>query len=99
MCIADIAVDLRLRHQGGDRVDDDDVNAAAADEDLGDLQGLLAEVRLGDEQVVDIDAQPFGIGGVKGMLGVDKGGGAAASSGLRRSTCRARVVLPEDSGP
>ncbi len=82
MGIADVAVDFRLGHEGGDRVDDDDVDAVRADENLGDLQGLLAEVRLGDEQVVDIDAQPCGIAGVKGVFRVDKGGGAADFLGL-----------------
>ena len=44
--LADLAVDLRLRHEGGDRVDDDDVDGVRVDQHLGDLQGLFAVVRL-----------------------------------------------------
>ena len=49
-----LALDLGLRRQGGDRVDRDDVERAGADEQLGDLERLLARVGLGDEQLVDV---------------------------------------------
>ena len=42
----------------GDRVDGDDVERAGADQQLGDLERLLAGVGLRDEQVVDVDADP-----------------------------------------
>ena len=42
-----------------DRVDRDDVERAAADQQLGDLERLLAGVGLGDEQIVDVDADPL----------------------------------------
>ena len=44
-------------HQGRHRVDDDDVERAGADQHVGDLERLLAGVRLGDEQGVGVDAR------------------------------------------
>ena len=55
--VAHLALDLRRGHERGDRVDDDDVDGARAHEELGDLERLLAGVRLGDEEVVDVDAE------------------------------------------
>ena len=40
MLVADVAVDLRARHQRRHRVDHHHVDATAADEDLGDMTGL-----------------------------------------------------------
>ncbi len=56
MAVAHIALDLRARNQRGDRVDDDDVDGVAADQRLGNLECLLAGVRLGHKQFVDVDA-------------------------------------------
>ena len=52
-------------------------------EQLGDLERLLARVRLGDEQVVDVDADPARVGGVHRVLGVDEGADPAAPLRLR----------------
>jgi len=78
---ADVAVphlplDLGLRRQRRDRVDRDDVESAGADQELGDLERLLAGVRLRDEQVVDVDADPLRVRGIHRMLGVDEGADA-----------------------
>ena len=97
--LAHLALDLGLGHQGRHRVDDDDVHRVGADQHLGDLQGLLAVVGLGDQQVVDVDAELAGVLGVERVLGVDEGGDAAASSAPGAMTWRASVVLPDDSGP
>jgi hypothetical protein len=56
VAVAHVALDLGARHERRDRVDDDDVDAARADERLGDLERLLAGVGLADEQLVDVDA-------------------------------------------
>ena len=80
--VAHLALDLGPGHQRGDRVDDDDVDRAAAHERFGDLQRLLAGVGLGDEQVVDVDAQRLGVVGIEGVLGVDEGGDAARLLGF-----------------
>ena len=63
----------------GDRVDRDDVERAGADQQLGDLECLLARVRLRDEEVVDVDADALRIGGIHRVLGVDERADAAAA--------------------
>ena len=54
--VAHLALDLGLRHERRDRVDGDDVERAGADEQLGDLERLLAVVGLRDQQLVDVHA-------------------------------------------
>ena len=76
------AVDLGLGHERRHRVHNNDIQGSASDEDVGDFQGLLAAVRLRDEQVVRFDAQLARVCGVEGVLGVDEGRFAAAA--LRR---------------
>ena len=63
----------------GDRVDRDDVERAGADEQLGDLERLLAGVGLRDEELVDVDADPARVLRVHRVLGVDEGADAAAA--------------------
>ena len=98
--IAHLAVDLRPRHEGGHGVDDDDVGSARPHQHLDDLEGLLAVVGLGDQEVVEVDAQLLGVGGVEGVLGVDERGGAAAPLGLgddlQGQRGLARRLGPED---
>ena len=55
---------------------------ARADQELGDLERLLAGVGLRDEQLVDVDADPLRVGRVHRVLGVDEGADAAAALGL-----------------
>ena len=80
--IADLAVEFLLGDQGGDGVEHDDVDGVGADERLADLQGFLAGGGLGDEQVVEVDAEFAGVLGVERVLDVDEGGEAAAFLGL-----------------
>ncbi len=70
--LAHLSFDLGLGHQGRDRVDDDHVDRAGADQHLGDFERLFAVVRLGDEQVLGLDAELLGVLGVERMLGVDE---------------------------
>ena len=70
--VAHLALDLGLGRERGHGVDGDDVEGAAAHQHLGDLEGLLAVVRLRDQQVVDVDADGLGVDGVHGVLGVDE---------------------------
>ena len=58
------------------------VDAAGADERLGDLERLLAGVGLADEQLVDVDAAGAGVAGIERVLDVDEGGDAALALGL-----------------
>ena len=83
MCIAHITLDLGLRNQGRDGVDHDDIDRAGTHHGLGDLQRLLPAVRLGDVQIVDIDADILRIDGIQRMLRIDETGDTAALLNLR----------------
>src|SRR5215217_927244 len=98
MIVAHLSLDLSPGYEGGHRVYDDDVEGTGADERIRYLQSLLAVVRLGEVEILQIDADGLGVGRVDGVLGVDEGGQTPCllASAI---TCRARVVLPLDSGP
>jgi hypothetical protein len=81
MGVAHLALDLGLGDEGGDGVDDDHIDRVGADEQLADLEGLLARVGLADEQVVDVDAELAGPGRVERVLGVDERRDAAGLLG------------------
>ncbi len=81
MAVAHLALELGARHQRGHRIDDQHVDRTGADERVGDLERLLARIGLGDQQLVDIDAELLGIAGVERVLGVDEG---ASSPGALR---------------
>ena len=80
--VAHVALDFGLRDQGGNAVDDDGVNGAAADQLLGDVQRLLGGVGLGDQQVVQVKATAGGVVWIQGVFSVDVGGEAAHALGL-----------------
>ena len=81
--LAHLAFELRARHQGRNRVDDQHIDGAAAHQGLGDFQGLLAVVRLGDEQLFGLDAEAAGVADIEGVLGIDEGADAAGFLCLR----------------
>ena len=72
MAVAHLTLDLGARDQGGDRVDDDQVDGSGADQHVGDLERLLPGVGLRDEHGVDVDAELAGVLGVERVLGVDE---------------------------
>ena len=80
--VAHLALDLRPGHQGRHGVHHHHINGAGAHQGLGDLQGLLAGIGLGNEHILDLHAQSPGIGGVQGVLGVHEGHLAALLLGL-----------------
>lgn len=82
MAVAHLAFQFGARHQRRDRVDHQHVDGAGAHQRVGDLQRLLAGIRLGDQQLVDVDAQLAGIGRVERVLRIDEGAGAAGLLGL-----------------
>jgi hypothetical protein len=98
MAIAHLAFDLGARHQSGDRIDDEDVDRVGADERVGDLERLLASVGLGDDEIVDVDAELAGIDWVERMLRVDEGGDAAGllrlGDRVQRQSGLARAFRP-----
>ena len=73
MGVAHLTFDFGLGHERRDGVDDDDVNAARTDQHVGDLEGLLTRVGLGDQEGVGVHAQGAGVDGVEGVLSVDEG--------------------------
>ena len=75
--IAHLAFDLGLGRERGDRVDDDQVDRGRADQRIDDLERLLAGVGLGDEQLLQVDAELLRVLHVERVLGVDEGAGAA----------------------
>ena len=70
--VAHLPLDLGLRRQRRNGVDRDDVERAGADEQLADLERLLAGVGLRDQQVVDVHADPLRVRRVHRVLGVDE---------------------------
>src|SRR6266478_2806441 len=71
--VAHLSLDLRLGHQRGHRVDHHQVDRAGAHQRLRDFQRLLAGVRLGNEEVLDLHAQLARVRDVERVLGVDEG--------------------------
>src|SRR5258705_327846 len=75
--LAHLALDLGFRRERGDRVDDDHVDRPRAHQHVGDLQCLLAGVGLGNQQLLDLDAQLRCVLRIERIFRVDKGRGAA----------------------
>ena len=82
MGVAHVALELGPRGERGHRVDHHHVERPGADQHVGDLQGLLAGVGLGDEQLVDVHADGLGVDRVHGVLGVHVGADAAVALSL-----------------
>ena len=80
--IAHLTLQLGARREGGHGVDGHDVDRARADEQVGDLERLLAVVGLGDEQLVDVDPDALGVHGVHRVLRVDERADAPQLLGL-----------------
>ncbi|SIA98632.1 Uncharacterised protein [Mycobacteroides abscessus subsp. abscessus] len=82
MRVTHLALDFCLGNERRDGVDDDNVDAARADQHVGNLEGLLTCVRLGDQEGVRVDAQGARIDGVESVLSVDEGRVAAGLLGV-----------------
>ncbi len=100
VAVAHFAFDFGAGNQGGHRVDDDHVDRVGANEQLADFQRLLAGVGLGDQQIVELDAEPLGPGGIERVLGVDERGHAAdllrVGDDVQRERRFAAGFRPED---
>ena len=82
MAVSHLAFDFRTRNTSRHGVDDQYVNAAAADKRFRDVEGVFAAVRLGDDQIVRIDADEFGVFRIKCVLRVDEGATTACLLGI-----------------
>src|SRR5439155_3759846 len=80
---AQLDLDLRLRYERSDGIDRDDVERARADEQLGDLEGLLARVGLRHQELVDVHADPAGVLRIDRVLGVDERADASSPLAFR----------------
>ena len=80
---AQVAVELCLGHERRDRVDHDQVDRSALDENLRDVERLLAVVRLAHQQLLGVHAELLRIVHVEGVLGVDERGNAPGRLTLR----------------
>ncbi len=72
MGVSHLSLDLRLGCEGGHRVYHHHIDGAGAHQHVGDFEGLFAGVRLGDQQLINIDPQLSGIVGIEGVLGINK---------------------------
>ena len=72
MRVAHFAFDFSLGHKRSNGVNDDDVNAARTNQHVGNFQRLLTGIRLGDQEVIRINAQSARIDGVKCVFRVDE---------------------------
>ena len=70
--IAHFAIQFRLGNQRRNRVDNEYIDGARTHQCLGNLQRLLAVIRLGDQQIVDIHAQLACISGIQRVFRVNK---------------------------
>ena len=81
--VAHLPLDLGPRDEGGDRVDDHDVERRRPHEHVGDLERLLAGVGLRHQQLVDVDPELASVRGIERVLRVDERGDAALRLRLR----------------
>lgn len=75
--VTHIAFDFSLRREGGHRVNDYDIYSRGTDELVGYFECLLAIIRLGYEELINLYTQLGRIEAVKGMFGVNEGGSTA----------------------
>ena len=83
MGVTHLPLNFRFGDHGRDGVHNNDVNGLCAHQGLGDFHGLFAGIRLGYQQIVDINAQSLGVYRVQGVLHIDKGGLSPCLLGLR----------------
>ena len=88
--LAHLTLELAARQQRRHGVNDHDVKRAGAHELLRDLKRLLAGVRLGDEEAVDVHAEGAGIRGLERVLHVDERDLAAGLLGAGEDVQRER---------
>ena len=86
--VAHVALNFRSRHQGRHGVHHDDIEGTGAHENLGDLQSLLAGVRLTDQEIVHIHTEFACVNRIHGVLGVNESRRATGLLGLSQNAQR-----------
>ncbi len=81
MAVAHFAFDFSARNEGGDGVDDQNVDCIGAHEGVDDLESLFAGVGLRHDEIVDIDTELASIDRIESMFSVDERGGTAGGLG------------------
>ena len=71
--IAHLAFNFSPGSQGCNRVHNHNVHRGGSHQLVDDLQGHLAGIRLGDQQIFDVDPNGGGIDGVEGVLRIHEG--------------------------
>src|SRR5260370_6677526 len=105
MAVAHLALELGARHESSNRIDDQHVDCARANERVRDFERLLAGIGLGNQQIFDIDPELAGVGRVERMFGVDKSAGPAPTLRLgdyvqrERGLARALRAIDLDDAP
>src|SRR6202521_1743668 len=70
--LAHFTFDFGFRHECRDRVDHNHVDGTGTHQHVGDFQRLLAIIRLGNEQVGNVDTELFRVLRIERVLRVDK---------------------------
>ena len=98
--IAHLAFQFGAWHERSNRIDDDNVDCSASNQDFGNFQGLLAAVGLRDEEIFNVDAELARIIGVEGVLRVHEGRRSAKflrfGDNVQRQSCLAAGFRSED---
>ena len=76
MRIAHFTFQLSPRDKSGHRINHQNINRARTHQCIGDLERLLARIGLGNQEIININAQLFGIGRIQRMLGINNRTGA-----------------------
>ena len=83
MRVAHLAVEFRLRYESRDGVNHENVDRAGFYQNVGNLEGLFAGIRLRDQEVVNVDAQLPGVCRIERVFCINEGRTAALSLSFR----------------
>ena len=98
MMVAHLAFQLGTRYQGGNRINHQHINRPGTHQRIGNFQCLFTGIRLGNQKLIQINAQFTCIGRVEGVFGIHKGTISALclrfGYGMERQRCFARRFRP-----
>ena len=78
LSVSHFSFDFSTRGEGSDGVDDHNVYRVGTNERFNDFETLLTRVGLGEEQIVNVHSDAFGVSRIECVFGVNKGGLASA---------------------